>query len=502
MASYKRRAKLTRLVIVVLAVGSLVYGLGIYFFSWPPFQSLNGVYVGCSKDSKKDISASYIYTDPIEPSSVQELKPGEAIVYLTWAHDPTSTITVQWISLHNRAGILFYRPLGQEPWELKRAESVHYLPGSHNLFVHWNTIKGLEPGTTYEFFVLEEQNVRSFSTMPQEANDTIRIAFAGDSRRFTFWFEELTQTIGEFNPHLLVGKGDYVACEGIVSTENTDKWLYFLRALEANLVNENGHMIPFILAMGNHEVDTGFQYNQPNEPEEAEYMWHLFASPRLLEPEDNFYGALEVSNYLQILFLDSIHTAPIGGDQTEWLRATIDDTKTHIIPVYHSAVFPSSKPFNSQWKVEIRELWLPLFHENNVRVVMEACDHTYKRTVPIAFSRELPAGTENYIRLETGYLFEKESGMIFFGDGGWGVPIRDIYNPETTWYLARAIGANIKRGIATQEGVFIRRHPNDGRESTEIENAYHFLLVEIKDESTIVKSINYKGYIFDETVIR
>ncbi|MFO7798010.1 MAG: metallophosphoesterase family protein [Promethearchaeia archaeon] len=454
------------IIIFIIILGIFAYGLGVGRYSWPPHDTVQNIYLTLTGS---DVIRNPQYT----------LRNDEIIAYLTWTQNPAETMTIQWISKNNHEGIISYREVGQEEWRSKMAESVHDIPGSEGIYVHWNTLTGLNPETVYEFKLEENPKIRSFRTMPTNPTN-IKLAFAGDARDFTFWFEDLTQSIGNYSPHLLVGKGDYVACEGIPNADNTKLWLYFLKTLEKSLINENGEMIPFILAMGNHEVDTGEQYEAPNKPEEAEYMWSLFKSPRKLPPENEFYGALNFGDYLQLIILDSIHTAPIVGAQTDWLKSSIDPGKQHIIPVYHSAIFPSTKDFYSGWKIEMRELWLPLFYENNVKVVMEACDHNYKRTVPIEFALQLPDGVTNYISLNDGYLFEGNDGMVFYGDGGWGVRIRDIYNPKTTWYLEDAIGSVIKPGMKSMQQPRVDSHPDDGKEIEKKENAYHFFGVELE----------------------
>jgi len=484
--------------IVLLAalglVGSYVYTLGVINYAWPYPEQLRFMY--------------NLVTGA--PSPHYSLEEDETIVYLTWIDDPSQTMTVQWVSRDDTEDSLRYRETGEEEWSARQAESVHEMVGAEGKYVHWITLDDLDPDTQYEFELEEDPQTHLFRTMPDEldAEEEFKVAFAGDSREFPYWFEEITANIGEYNPHLLVGKGDYVACEGIPSSRNTAKWLYFLKTLEDSLVNEAGEIIPYVLAMGNHEVDPGYppeEGDDPNEPEEAEYMHNLFKSPLNMPPEDVFYGSLEFGDYLQLLVMDSMHTAPVTGSQAQWLEETIDDNYEHIIPVFHSAVFPTNKDFYDEWKEDIRQMWLPSFYENGVRVVMEACDHTYKQTIPLEFASELPAGLpdeEEYLQLPDGYLYEGKDGMVFFGDGGWGVGIREVYNPATTWYLEEAIGWRLTEGIETRDGEQITapEHTDDGKRLENVEDARHFFGVELQGEKVTVKSINYEGEVFRESI--
>jgi hypothetical protein len=54
-------------------------------------------------------------------------------------------------------------------------------------------------------------------------------------------------------------------------------------------------------------------------------------------------------------------------------------------------------------------------------VAFESHDHTYKRTVPIKG------------------ILPKKDGVVYLGDGGWGMPPRPVHKIDETWYLAKAL---------------------------------------------------------------
>ena len=56
-----------------------------------------------------------------------------------------------------------------------------------------------------------------------------------------------------------------------------------------------------------------------------------------------------------------------------------------------------------------------------MKIAFENHDHAYKRTFPIK---------ENAIN---------EKGIVFMGDGAWGVNVREVHNPDETWYLKKAL---------------------------------------------------------------
>ena len=60
---------------------------------------------------------------------------------------------------------------------------------------------------------------------------------------------------------------------------------------------------------------------------------------------------------------------------------------------------------------------IPLFERYGVDVAFEHHDHTYKRTPRIKNGKADP------------------DGVLYLGDGAWGVLPRSVRDPDTTWYL-------------------------------------------------------------------
>ena len=128
-------------------------------------------------------------------------------------------------------------------------------------------------------------------------------------------------------------------------------------------------------------------------------------------------------NYLSIVMGDSDHSNPIAGEQTDWMRRTLEERRNipHLIPVYHVPAWPSNRSFDGRVSAAVREHWVPIFEQNHIRLALEHHDHTYKRTVPIF------EGEEN-----------SERGIVYLGDGSWAMSPRRVHSVEDTWYLAEA----------------------------------------------------------------
>jgi len=125
---------------------------------------------------------------------------------------------------------------------------------------------------------------------------------------------------------------------------------------------------------------------------------------------------------------------------------------THVIPIYHVPAYPSVRRYDGGTSSRVREHWSPLFERHGVRVAFEHHDHAYKRTVPIR--AEQP----------------DDAGIVYVGDGAWGVGVRDVHDTEETWYLERA------------------------------ESVRHFILLTIAGEHLDMKAINENGNLIDHFI--
>ena len=87
------------------------------------------------------------------------------------------------------------------------------------------------------------------------------------------------------------------------------------------MVGRDGRLIPMVACIGNHEVDGG--YGKPRA--KAPFFYALFDG---LYPETG-YATLDFGDYLSLVLLDTGHTTPIGGEQTDWLEKTLKARADH-----------------------------------------------------------------------------------------------------------------------------------------------------------------------------
>jgi hypothetical protein len=352
-------------------------------------------------------------------------------LYLTWQQDPTTTMTIHWHTENAIGGAaLQYAPAKDGAAQTVVAES-RPMPFSERI-IHTVELTGLQPDTDYRFrVVVDESNNASpyyqFRTMPTTADKPIRIVLGGDVRHRKEWMEEVNRLATRYDPHFIVWGGDHAYADG--REDRVDRWYEFFDAMLDTLVTDEGRVIPVIFGIGNHEVVGGYYWGGDRGRDSYEdtdafresiapYYYNLFAFPG--HPG---YGVLDFADYMSIILLDTNHSGPVEGTQTEWLTKTLAE-RTHIpnvFPVYHVPAFPSVRDFNGQTSVSIREHWQPLFEEHGVELAFEHHDHAYKRTVPVL-------GEQEDVR-----------GIVYIGDGAWGVGERTPREPSEDWYLERTL---------------------------------------------------------------
>lgn len=346
---------------------------------------------------------------------------GPHAFYLTWMQDPTSTITIDWHSNEMEIETLKFRKKGSEKWMDFESTVLPY-PFSDRL-VHRVGIQGLEAATAYEIQFNSLDSIFYFRTLPSTLNETsLKIAIGGDSMHQKEWLETSNKIAASYEPDFVIIGGDMAYENGLA--QNLQRIYDWFDAYTKTLVTEDNRILPCIVAIGNHEVVGGYYnkyegYEQTDEYRYrlAPYFYSLFAFPG--QPG---YNVLDIGDYLSLIILDTEHSNPVLGEQTKWLEKTLEERKEvlHKIPIYHVPAYPSVRDYEGFTQSLVRENWPPIFEANGVRIAFENHDHAYKRTFPL-----------KNMQLD-------QSGIVYVGDGAWGVEPRDIHSVFDTWYLKKA----------------------------------------------------------------
>jgi acid phosphatase type 7 len=334
-------------------------------------------------------------------------------------HNPATTMTVHWHTTdEDSASQVAYRKIGESEWQLK--EGVYALLPKTNLFIHTVELDELEPDGEYQFHLVGKKGTHRFRTLPQTLSRPVRFVVGGDAYFYLSVLRKMNAQIASCDPDFVVVGGDIAYTNGRRAVFKgkgweVKRWRTFLKEWKKQMVTSDGRMIPIVPVLGNHDVRA-----TTLTPMSHHFLFYeLFATPEKGIP----YRVVDAGDYLSLFLLDTGHTFHIEGQQTGWLKRSLSERENipYKMAAYHIAAYPSVYPYRGQAPKKIRTQWNPLFERYHLNVAFEHHNHAYKRTFPMKGNRVDP------------------DGVIYMGDGSWGVTPR---KPKKLWYLAHAAQAN------------------------------------------------------------
>lgn len=332
---------------------------------------------------------------------------------LTWFRDPTTTMVIQWVGTdaEGRDRPIWFAPADGMAWE-QRVSTHHRFPMT-DLWIHRTELVGLKPDSQYRFRIGLDSEEYKFQTMPSKATDSFRFISGGDSG-IDIHAQQTNKLAAAQNPMFVFLGGDLAYENG----KDPAVFLQFIKNYSDQLRDEQQRIIPLIACLGNHETQKGYHQPRDSAPFFFAFFDGLF--------NNGGHAVLDFGNYLSMVMLDSGHTTPIAGEQTDWLEQTLKqrEERPSLFVAYHVPSYPSVRPYDltdpdKSVGFDSRKYWVPLFERYNVDAVLEHHDHTFKRTIPLINS-----------------VYDK-NGLVYLGDGSWG----KIRKPKTTSerpYLAKA----------------------------------------------------------------
>ncbi len=377
--------------------------------------------------------------------------------YLSWKGDPTSTMVVQWhTSQKQPLSALSYRQEGSNEWR-EAIGTSNGLPKSA-LLVHSVELVDLQADTMYQFRLGETGSIYKFRTCPKDLKRPLKFAIAGDVYFYLYLLRKMNQEIASSDPDFVIVGGDLAYTHGHKTLFKgrdweAKRWGTFFREWHKQMVAPDGRLIPMLVVVGNHDV-------KPHELGGAFYS--LFAFPE----KNKAYRALDFGPYFSLFLLDTNHTHPIGGEQALWLEEALS-RRAEVpfkIPVYHVGAYPSVYPYESRVPKMIRELWTPLFEKHGVKLAFENHNHAYKRTHPIKAGKVDP------------------EGVVYLGDGAWGVSPRKPKNIKNQWYMAKSAQLNCFWLVTlSQEGYAVKSLNREGKLIEELPHVMLNSLTQLED---------------------
>ncbi len=363
---------------------------------------------------------------------VDERSKEPSVLYLTWMHDPSTTMTVQWHTKDtDPSSEILYRKAGESEWQLK--EGVFNPLPKTNVLVHTVELEGLEPNTDYQFLLAGRKKEHLFRTLPKTLSRHVKFVIGGDAYVSLSTLRKMNAQIASRSPDFVVVGGDIAYTNGrraVYKSEGWElnRWRTFLEEWTSLMLTKEGQMIPMMVVLGNHDIKPTMLAPTP----QHFLFYELFA----LEEKGKPYRVFDVGDYLSLFLLDTGHTYHIEGQQAEWLKKNLfsRENTPYKMAAYHIGAYPSVYSFKGGVPKKIRSEWSPLFEKYRLNVAFEHHNHAYKRTFPMKDERIDP------------------EGVIYIGDGSWGISPR---KPKKLWYLdvAEKTNAVCLITLSTDKGI-------------------------------------------------
>lgn len=345
---------------------------------------------------------------------------------LSYRDDPSTTVVVGWCDNGTSTNAMVYygtTDLGTNAAAYPLSHGIDTTTSYVGLTNHFARLTGLTPGTKYYFVVKDDQGVSarySFKTITDDPNNTITFIAGGDTRTLAPFGIGETGTctggdcrVGRQHGNTLVSKirPDFVAFSGdfILTSIITSYWSDWFTdwQLTYGPDADGGLIVPFMAAMGNHEVNAD--------------IVNLFDITN-----SNDYYALSFGGNLFRFY--SLNVTADGADvctdaaQLNWFTNDLNNyTGTSSEPFwkicqYHTPMAPHAETTPNQNMIDC---WANLFHPKKVSLCIEGHSHVLKYTWPITPSSA--AGSDN------GFIRDDINGTVFIGEGAWGAPVRPLY---------------------------------------------------------------------------
>jgi hypothetical protein len=354
--------------------------------------------------------------------------------YATWEDDPRTTLSLHYHLIDNTEALsVHYRPLEGSSSGLS---GCYTLPLYKKMLGHRKIyhvqLEKLSAGTLYELILKEGDQVihkTSCRTLPEQG--PYRFIEAGDWEN-TPQAWALASLASRYQPHGVWLGGDYPS--GVIGHKQSGLWDQWLDGYQKYMVGAAGALIPFVMAIGNHEVNGGFGQKK----EQAPFFFHYF------RPCQESYFSLPIGDSARLFILDSGHVSAQGGVQKKWLQEVLEQYKNcpMKIALYHVPIYPSVRFTEKKWlfntlvtglnlmgfeKIENRlfskisckgqQEWVPLFDHYGLKLAFEHHDQALKRTHPLKNNQK------------------DDSGTVYLGDGGFGCetkvwPIKGYFDPN------------------------------------------------------------------------
>lgn len=259
---------------------------------------------------------------------------------------------------------------------------LHKLQSGTDTFYQYNALlTNLEPAAEYSYRISDGKNSGSWHKICTDNGKTLSALIFPDSQSsdYSSW-QNMAQQAFKNNPSadLYINMGD-LADNG-ADYHQWNEWFKGVKTFSAD--------IPLVPVMGNHETYTlDWKTQQPY------FYTNLFALPS--NGYDNYQNQFYSFDYGPVHFIvldtqfDELKDfqPQLLADQLAWLK---QDLSSHTAPwtivLQHKDILLyefKNRPNTSTHFIDIGQIFMPVFEEYNVDLVLTAHLHTYRRRVPL-----------------------------------------------------------------------------------------------------------------------
>ena len=400
------------------------------------------------------VTGGYVYKDAIQSRiartvavvSGQEIKPlldsESRYIRQIVAKDNSTSRTIMWQSDSNEPdAVIEYRLVGSDDIKTLSATDTAFTDDGSTTYIHEGTITDLTPDTKYEYRVGYSTDRRSdWYSLETAGAGEYEVLIYPDSQSgdYSGW-EQVVKNSAKRNPGaaLYISMGDLV--DNGEQAYQWRTWLDSIKPLSAR--------IPLAPILGNHEMYTlDWKMREPraylnyfdvpnngNAIFNRRYYSYDYGDVHYVVLDTQLYESTHEDNH-------DTHHPDLYDVQVQWLRQDLEsNTKKWTVVLMHRDPFQYAfdRPDSSR-AVGFNEegvLFMPIFDEFNVDLVLSAHLHSYRNRGHV----------RNFDRDESGPLYIL-TGLA--GDAGrpkWRRHPLDVYvapQPETNNYMTMTVTPN------------------------------------------------------------
>lgn len=345
--------------------------------------------------------------------------------------DPAHSRVIMWQSDYAvKEPVLEYRMEGKENGETVPVQAEKFTDGGKNTWIYRARISGLEPGQTYGYRIRDGKKATAWMSLKAFAGNTFKALVFPDSQSadYSAW-KATAQPAWQRNQdaQFFVNMGDQVD-----NGQDASQWNAWFDVVE--LMAEK---IPMATTVGNHETyDLNWKVRRP------EAYMKLFNLPQngYAQYPNRFYSFTVGDVHFVVLdtvFSEMKDLEPnLEQDEIQWFRKDMEQNRQkwnivvmHKDPLRYAFNPATGRTGRDEGIEQEGKVWMPLFDEYGIDLVLSAHLHTYRNRGHIRDFRHNPDGPL--------YILTGVAGDVRY-PGLWKQHPLDEYvapQPETDNYL-------------------------------------------------------------------